>query len=202
MTSSRNLASLAYGPTLGRTGAGGFGFGVNVVRAGAGAPADFSGATRVLADDDAAPFLAGAVLAPAFAAFFAGAAVAAFLPAGDAFLAAGPVFFAPAAAPLDVLGPAFLAGEADFFVGAGCFLAAAVARVGARFLVAAAFVAAAGRDEGAFFAAAPLLAGFIVCPPSRPRIAAGPLTPTAPRERVTIADPMHRGNTGWWRHPP
>src|SRR5215469_16835347 len=84
-TSSRNFASLAYGPVLGRTGAGGFGLGVKVLRA---VEAETPEATPL----PLATFLAVAEAVPPAdfcVAFFDAAAAVAFLGA-----VAAAVFFA------------------------------------------------------------------------------------------------------------
>ena len=84
-----------------------------------------------------------------------------------------------------MVGTAFFVGGV-FFVGV-TFLATGAALSDALFLDGAAFAARVGRGGDAFFAAAALLAGVITS--SFPTIeAVGPLTSSAPRERVTIAD--------------
>src|SRR5271169_4612257 len=111
-TSSKNFASLAYGPVFGRTGAGGLGFGAKVVRAGAGAaPAPLPAAV------DLDPPEAGAVLLAAsfWVDFLAGAAGAPFFAGGAAFLAT--------AAVLRGDGAAFLAGGAFLAVAGTAFFA-------------------------------------------------------------------------------
>jgi hypothetical protein len=106
---------------------------------------------------------------------------------------AGAVFLAVGA--FLVVVTAFFVGVDAFLAGAaGFFLATATARTGESFLVVATFFAATVRDAGAFFAAAPLLAGVIVSSFPTAKCGRSPAS-TAPRERVTIADRLHRGNT-------
>jgi hypothetical protein len=114
--------------------------------------------------------LAGAVLAGAvLATDLAGAVATVFLAGAVVFLAGATVFLVTTA-----------------------FLAEPAALAGGDFLAAAVFLTGAGRDAGTFFAGVALLAGVIMS--SFPTIdVVGPLTTTAPRERVTIADGVGRG---------
>ena len=167
---------------MGRTGAGAFGFGVNAGLAGASVFL-VAGPVAFLADvvpaaplDDAAAFWAAVPAAPALAgtffaagaAFFAGgfAADAVFFDDDEAaFFVAGPpvaffaavAFFAPGAAFFDV-GAAFFTDPAFFWAERLW----AATDLGDVLFPSAAFFAAPGRDPGALFAWAPLLAGVIV----------------------------------------
>src|ERR1700733_11161728 len=171
-TSSRNLAALAEGPVLGRTGAGrfGLGLGAKAVRAAADPLPDavpfllvtafFATVGAIFLAGGAVFFAAGTVFLAAGAAFLA---VAAFLaPAGGAFLAGGAVFFAAGAVFLVVVAAFFTTGAAFFLGSEGRFLAVAATLPDAFFFPARDEVAALERDPDARLPRAPLLDGVIV----------------------------------------
>src|ERR1700683_5317506 len=210
-TSSRNLVSLAYGPVFGRTGAGGFGFGVKAVRAGtatAAAPfpaaaigAFLTGFSAGFLAGGAAGFFGGAAFFAARAlflaagtGFFAALAAAGFLAAGAAafLVAAEPAFLAAGAvARLEVVAAFFTTGAAFFFERTGRFLAEAPTLEEADFFPED---VDAEREVDTLLTWVPLLAGVIV-PSLGPRRGGRYPTTTSPLGAGDDTGPRRQGQS-------
>jgi hypothetical protein len=143
------------------------GLGVNVVRAGAGAPAPLAAAVAARDPPGDAAFLA-AGLSAAFLAgadFLAAPATVFFGVVDTAFLAAGTGFFVGVAT-------FFTTGAAFFFERAGRFVAVAATLAGGFLFPVRGGGFAVDRDAGNFLTWEPLLAGVIV-PSFGPLVVAG-----------------------------